>query len=109
MMKPWSWMLAGCLMTGSSPVVAQPDAAALIARGQVVYREQKCQTCHSVAGVGNRRSPLDGVGGRLDEKALRNWVVAPQTMNPKVRKRAYDKLPKDDLDALVAYLRSLRS
>jgi hypothetical protein len=50
-----------------------------------------------------------GVGGRLDEKVLRNWVVAPQTMNPTVRKRAYDKLPKDDLDALVAYLRSLRS
>jgi hypothetical protein len=49
------------------------------------------------------------VGGRLDEKVLRNWVVAPQTMNPTVRKRAYDKLPKDDLDALVAYLRSLRS
>jgi hypothetical protein len=29
-------------------------------------------------------------------------------MNPKVSKRAYDRLPKADLEALVAYLESLR-
>lgn len=77
-------------------------------RGKRVYGEQRCQACHAIAGQGNRRYPLDGVGGRLDAKALRTWIVAPKEMDPKVRKPAYDKLPDADLDALVAYLASLR-
>jgi len=81
---------------------------ARVARGAEVYREQKCQACHSVAGVGNRRYPLDGVGTKLTEEEILKWIVAPREMNPKVRKRAYDKLPKGDLEALVAYLKSLR-
>ena len=81
---------------------------ARVTRGAEVYREQKCQACHSVAGVGNRRYPLDGVGTKLTEEEILTWIVAPREMNPKVRKRAYDKLPKGDLEALVAYLKSLR-
>ena len=87
----------------------QTDTAALIKRGAVVYREQKCQQCHSVAGVGNRRSPLDDVGLRLQADVLRKWIVAPQEVNPKVRKRAFDRLPKQDVDALVMYLQTLRT
>jgi mono/diheme cytochrome c family protein len=88
-------------------VTAQSDESRL-KRGAEVYRAQKCQACHSIAGVGNKRYPLDGVGSRLTEEAIRKWIVAPRDMNPKVSKRAYDKLPKADLDALVAYLASLR-
>ena len=88
-------------------VTAQSDEAR-VTRGAEVYRAQKCQACHSIAGVGSKRYPLDGVGTKLTEEDLRKWVVAPREMNPKVSKRAYDKLPKADLDALVAYLASLR-
>ena len=88
-------------------VVAQSDKAT-VARGVEVYREQKCQACHSIAGVGNKRYPLDDVGSKLTEADIRKWIVAPREMNPKVSKRAYDKLPKDDLEALVAYLKTLR-
>jgi mono/diheme cytochrome c family protein len=77
-------------------------------RGEEVYREQKCQACHSIAGVGNKRYPLDGVGSKLAADDIRRWIVAPREMNPKVSKRAYDRLPKADLEALVAYLQSLR-
>lgn len=77
-------------------------------RGAEVYRELKCQACHSIAGVGNKRYPLDGVGTKLTEEQIRKWIVAPREMNPKVSKKANDKLPKADLDALVAYLKSLR-
>ena len=87
---------------------AAQSEKAIVTRGAEVYREQKCQACHSIAGVGNRRNPLDGVGSKLSEADIRKWIVAPREMNPKVRKRAYDKLPKDDLDALVAYLKTLR-
>ena len=79
----------------------------LPARGKEVYREQHCSACHSIGGAGNRRYPLDGVGGRLTETQIRKWIVAPREMDSTVRKRAYDKLPKGDLDALVKYLKSL--
>jgi mono/diheme cytochrome c family protein len=87
--------------------VTQSDEAP-VTRGERVYREQTCQACHSIAGVGNRRYPLDGVGTKLTEEEIRKWIVAPRDMNPKVNKRAYDKLPQADLEALVAYLKSLR-
>ena len=88
-------------------VTAQSDEAR-VNRGAEVYRAQKCQACHSSAGVGNKRYPLDGVGSKLKEADIRKWIVAPRDMNPKVSKRAYDKLPAADLEALVAYLASLR-
>lgn len=86
----------------------QADLARQVARGKVVYTEQKCQACHAIAGVGNRRYPLDGVGDKLKDADIRKWIVAPREMNPRVTKRAFDKIPAADLDALVAYLKTLR-
>lgn len=77
--------------------------AATIARGRVVYGEQRCRVCHSIGGEGNTRSPLDGVSGRLSEKEIRLWIVAPQEMDPAVAKRRYE-LSEEDLNALIAYL-----
>ncbi len=97
-------LLAAC-GSGSDAAPAQAGAA----RGAEVYREQDCQACHSIAGAGNRRHPLDGVGARLTADQIRTWIVAPREMNPRVRKPAYDRLPQADLDALVAYLAGLRN
>jgi ubiquinol-cytochrome c reductase cytochrome b subunit len=98
------------LMVAQRPVLAGaqiPDSLAV--RGKLVYQEQRCRLCHSVGGDGNRRSPLDRVGSRLTGEDLRKWIVAPQEMKPGIRKRPYDKLSAADLNALVAYLKSLRS
>lgn len=92
-------------------LAAWPAGAAdesVIARGKQVYAEQRCRACHAIGGEGNRRHPLDGVGARLDAAALRTWIVAPQEMDPAVRKPSYATLPAADVDALVAYLASLR-
>ncbi len=83
----------------------QATEAATIARGRAVYAEQRCRACHSIAGEGNTRWPLDGVSGRLTEQQIRQWIVAPQEMNPAVAKRGY-RLSEEDLGALVAYLAS---
>lgn len=91
----------------SAQQVAQ-DSAAQVARGKRVYHEQRCRVCHAIAGEGNRRYPLDGVGSRLSADTIRLWIVAPREVNPNVRKRAYDQLSADDLQALVAFLRGLR-
>jgi hypothetical protein len=62
--------------------------------------------CHSIQGKGNPRYPLDGAGSRLSPEEIRKWIVAPQEMKPRVRKKAYE-LSGDDLDALVDYIASL--
>lgn len=79
-----------------------------IERGKEVYRDAKCQSCHSIGGVGSRRYPLDGVGSKLAADDIRKWIVAPREMNPKVIKPRFDDLPAEDLAALVAYLTTLR-
>ncbi len=104
-------LLAGAVVrAGQLPPSPQPaEVATRIARGKVVYTEQKCSLCHQIAGVGNKRSVLDGVGDRLKAPDVRQWIVAPRKMKPTVRKPDYSKLRPADLDALVAYLMSLNN
>ena len=87
----------------------------LIAKGAKVYADQKCSMCHSIAGKGNAKGPLDEVGAKLPADEIRQWIVDPVAMTTKhkaARKPAmpakYASLPKDDVDALVAYLSSLK-
>jgi len=96
--------------------VALPASAqdARIDKGKQVYTAQKCQACHSVAGVGNKMGALDDVGTRLKEDDIRQWIVAAPEMAAKAKAdrkppmKAYATLPKEDVDALVAYLASLK-
>jgi mono/diheme cytochrome c family protein len=74
-----------------------------------VYAAQRCASCHSIDGQGNRRYPLDGVGSRLDRDAIRTWIVEPQKISPGVRKRGFTQLTEDDLDGLVTYILSLKA
>jgi len=90
---------------------AQDDAK----KGAQVYAAQKCSVCHSIAGKGGKSSPLDGIGAKLSADDLRQWIVDPvamakkssSTKKPPMPKK-YDKLPAADIDALVAYMVSLK-
>jgi mono/diheme cytochrome c family protein len=91
--------------------------AAKIAAGQKVYTAEKCATCHQVAGKGNKTSPLDGVGAKLSEADIRGWLTNTAAMEAKLTKKpamsmaAYmktHKLKDADVDALTAYLMSLK-
>ena len=79
-----------------------------------VYAAQKCQTCHAVQGVGNKKGPLDDVGARLSEDEIRSWIVSAPEMTAKTKAarkpvmKSYT-LSKDDLDALVTYLHGLKA
>lgn len=92
----------------ATPALAQ-DA---VAKGAAVFAAQKCAMCHSIDGKGMAKGPLDGVGSKLSADDIREWIVHPAEMSAKhnaTRKpvmRAYPNLPKDDLDALVAFLAS---
>lgn len=99
-------ILFGALVLSASPAYAQAD-------GAKVYAAQKCSMCHSVAGVGNKKLPLDGVGTKLSADQIREWIVTPAAAATKAKStakpamKAYAALPKADLDALVGYMKSL--
>jgi mono/diheme cytochrome c family protein len=100
------------LGVGASLVAAGQDA---VKKGQDVYAAQKCSMCHSIAGKGGKQSPLDGVGTKLSADEIREWIVNPTEMTKKTKSTKkppmpakYTKLPKEELDALVAYMQSLK-
>jgi mono/diheme cytochrome c family protein len=101
-------LVLGLFATAAS---AQDSAAA---RGEKVYTSQKCSICHSIAGVGNKKGALDGVGARLTGDEIRQWIVDAPGMTAKTKAerkpamKAYTNLSKEDLDGLVAYLSSLK-
>jgi mono/diheme cytochrome c family protein len=99
----------------SAPALAAAQDEAQIKKGQEVYAAQKCQMCHAIAGKGNKQNPLDGVGAKLSADEIRDWITKPTEMTAKAKStkkppmpNKYGKLPAADLDALVAYLQSLK-
>jgi len=87
------------------PVAAAPS---LVKLGQEIYIEQACARCHSIAGRGSDRSPLDGVGARLSEAEIRAWLTPSEEAKGFRARHADVELTVAQRDALVAYLRSLR-
>jgi mono/diheme cytochrome c family protein len=100
------------LLLATAPANAQD--AAKIARGQQVFVAQKCAICHSIAGKGNAKGALDGVGAKLSAGEIHQWIVNPAEMATKTKAarkppmKAYANLPKEDVDALVAYMQNLK-
>src|SRR3954469_19628316 len=83
------------------------------AKGEAVFAAQKCGLCHSIAGKGNPKGPLDEAVAKLSAAEIRSWITDAKGMTAKTnatRKPAMKEftLPKDDVDALVAYLSSLK-
>jgi mono/diheme cytochrome c family protein len=99
----------------SAPRVARAQDADQIKKGQEVYTAQKCQTCHSIGGKGGKQSPLDGVGTKLSADEIRKWITDPAEMTAKTKStkkppmpKKWANLPAAELDALVAYMQSLK-
>jgi len=99
-------------LLAASPLFAQNADA--IQRGQKVYAAEKCNICHSIGTVGNRKGPLDDVGSRLTSDQIRDWITHAPEMTAKTKAerkpamKAYPNLNKEDLEALVSYLASLK-
>ncbi|HMD35675.1 MAG TPA: cytochrome c [Vicinamibacterales bacterium] len=92
-------------------VAASAGAQDAKAKGAQLFVDQKCSLCHSIAGKGNAKGPLDTVGAKDSADDIRAWIVDAKTMYAKtkqVRKPEMKQytLAKDDVDALVAYLSS---
>jgi mono/diheme cytochrome c family protein len=103
--------MAGAIVLAASSVAWAQDAKAT--RGQKVYTDQKCSLCHSIGGHGNPKGPLDDVASKLSADEIRQWITNAKEMTAKTKATRKPEmkqfnLPKDDVDALVAYLQTLK-
>ena len=104
-------LTAIAICVGTATAVAASDAN--VAKGEKLYADQKCALCHSIGDKGNKKGPLDGVASRLSEADVHAWIADTAAMTAKIktpRKPAMKvyTLPADDVDALVAYLMTLK-
>ena len=95
----------------ASGTAAAQDAK--VKKGMQVFATQKCSQCHSIAGKGNAKGKMDDVGSKLTPDEMREWITDPVGMaakNKKDRKPPMKKkaISSDDVDALVAYLSTLK-
>ena len=105
-------MAAGLLLClGIAGTATAQDAK--VAKGEKLYVEQKCALCHSIGDKGNKKGPLDGVGTKLKSDELREWIVDAKGMTAKTKAprkpemKSYS-LPKEDVEALAAYMMTLK-
>lgn len=109
MFRPFVVFIFVCFFFPAMAAAQDPKTA----KGIQVYADQKCAICHSIADKGNKKGPLDEVGSRYSVDELRAWIVDAKGMTAKTKSpRKPDMknyvLPKEDLDALVAYMASLK-
>jgi mono/diheme cytochrome c family protein len=101
-------LIVGAALAAPAVASAQAD------KGAQVFAAQKCSMCHAVAGKGNAKGPLDGVGAKYSAADLKEWIVNAKVMMEKTKAtrkppmRDFSTLPAADVDALVAYLRTLK-
>ena len=98
----------------TSAAAAGQDAGA-VQKGEQLYGAQKCMVCHAIAGKGNKNNPLDKVGAKLTAAEIREWIVNPVEMTKKTGSKGkpampakYKGLAPAEIDALVAYMQSLK-
>lgn len=105
-------VLAGLtLCIGLSTNAAAQDGQVTL--GEKVFATQKCVMCHSIGDKGNKKGPLDGVASKLTAEEIHSWIVDAKGMTAKTKATRKPvmkdyKLPKEESDALVVYLQTLK-
>ena len=104
-----SALLTVAICVGIAALAAAQDAK----KGEQLFADQKCTLCHSVGDKGNKKGALDGVATKLKAAEIHDWITDAKEMTAKTKAarkpamKAY-ALPKEDVDALVAYLETLK-
>jgi mono/diheme cytochrome c family protein len=104
-------MTAVAVMMGVAGLGAQD--AKKIAMGKDLYQKYACEKCHQIAGKGSKISPLDGVASKMTADEMKQWITDPDTMTAKLAKKPAAKMkkvdmPEPEVDAIVAYLQTLK-
>lgn len=110
--------LALTIASAASAVAAAAQAPdpKLVAAGRRIFSDKDCTQCHMAQGKGNKKLRMDGPTAKvakLTPEEIRQWIVSPVEMTAKLTTKPENPMKKKDLtetevDALVAYLLSLR-
>ena len=107
MTRAWRIVPVVVVLFAAAPVLAQD--AALVLRGQGLFKEQGCYGCHTVDKFGTEgiAADLTHVGGKYDVDYLTKWLKDPASQQPTAH---MPKIALSDAEtkALAAYLASLR-
>lgn len=83
-------------------------AAQAGSNGEQTFK-QRCAMCHAVKGQGGAVGPdLTQISSKMKEKDLRGKLDNPRKTDPNSSMPSFRSLPKPDMDALIAYLKSLK-
>jgi cytochrome c553 len=95
-------------------LVAFAHTASAQDKGAKLFTDHGCPMCHSIAGKGNPKGPLDDIGSKLSPAEIRGWITDPAGSAAKAKadrkppmsamQAKFKDLSKQDLDDLVAYL-----
>lgn len=106
-------------LAGQAAPAKAGQAQAQLARGRDIFIAARCTACHTVRGVadgGSLGPDLTHVASRssiaagalpFNRAALMGWIADPQSAKPGVRMPA-SSLPPEDLQALVAWMETLK-
>lgn len=104
MQKPFEPELSSASLAAANVTLSDP----LAAKGKTVFQAQSCNACHGDGGVGTAAAPaLIGISAKFSSDQLADFVRNPSA-KAKAGGRPTADLPPDDLNALVAYVESLK-
>ena len=102
-MKPI--VLVAVLLAAASSEVPSP---VVTERGEAAFRKNGCYGCHIIQKFGTPIGPnLTQVGRKYQPEYLARWLRDPSQQRPSAHMPALE-LTEDDVQALAAYLGSLR-
>jgi mono/diheme cytochrome c family protein len=110
-MKTVTALMFAAIVLAAAPAFAQD---AKTQQGAAVFTAQKCTMCHSLAGKGNPKGSLDNITAKNKAEHVRQWLNDPEGMRAKTNATRTPamkpmKLTPDQIDALVAYITSVKS
>ena len=104
MRKPFEPDLSAASLAAANVALADP----LAAKGKTIFAAQSCNACHGDGGVGTAAAPaLIGISAKLSKDQVANLLQHPTAKMTAGGMPAVD-LPPDELEALVAYIESLK-
>ncbi|MDE2291809.1 MAG: c-type cytochrome [Elusimicrobia bacterium] len=101
----WGWLTwAGWHSPMTNPSTPRDPQ---VTRGERLYAQLNCAYCHAIRGKGGRVGPdLETAFEKHDEAWIRKHFQDPQALSPGTRMPKLNLLD-DEVDALVAYLKSV--
>lgn len=101
-------LLISAVLFAAPSAWAQTDPVQ-VTKGEKVYADKRCAICHAINGKGAKTaSDLSAVGNKRDASWLKTFMKDPKAMDPKAAKMLPFRGGDEELEALAAYMSSLK-